>query len=86
MKTSTKLSLMASLISMSQMTTEHEYNRYGKPKHYRKSGGQIDGDTRLSEDKKKQMQGLKEFIYGNTSVWAINKKNADKKAKKLNLL
>lgn len=61
MKTSTKLSLMASLISMSQMTTEHEYHRYGKPKHYRKSGGQIDGDTSLSEDKKKQMQGLKEF-------------------------
>lgn len=86
MKTSTKLSLMASLISMSQMTTEHEYHRYGKPKHYRKSGGQIDGDTCLSEDKKKQMQGLKEFFYGEVSVWAINKKNADKKAKKLNLL
>lgn len=86
MKTSTKLSLMASLISMSQMTTEHEYHRYGKPKHYRKSGGQIDGDTHLSEDQKKQMQGLKEFFYGDVSVWAINKKNADKKAKKLNLL
>ncbi|UTF89405.1 hypothetical protein [Elizabethkingia anophelis] len=46
---------MASLISMSQMTTEHEYHRYGKPKHYRKSGGQIDGDTSLSEDKKKKV-------------------------------
>lgn len=29
-------------------------------------------------------KGLKEFIYGENSVWAINKKNADKKAKKNN--
>ena len=29
-------------------------------------------------------KGLKEFIYGENSVWAITKKNADKKAKKNN--
>lgn len=27
--------------------------------------------------------GLKEFVYGENSVWALNQKNADKKAKKL---
>ncbi len=29
--------------------------------------------------------GLKEFIYGNESIWALNKKNADKKARMNNL-
>ncbi len=31
-------------------------------------------------------QGLTEFFYGNNSLWALNKKNADKKAKKRNWL
>jgi len=30
--------------------------------------------------------GLKEFIYGETKIWALNQKNADKKAKKLGLI
>lgn len=28
-------------------------------------------------------QGLKEFFYGENSLWALNQKSADKKAKKL---
>lgn len=31
-------------------------------------------------------QGLKEFFYGSNSLWALNQKSADKKAKKLNWL
>ena len=31
-------------------------------------------------------KGLKEFFYDENSVWAINQKNADKKAKKLGYL
>ena len=31
-------------------------------------------------------KGMKQFYYGEEYVWAINQKNADKKAKKLNLV
>ena len=34
----------------------------------------------------KERQGQKQFFYGDEYVWAINQKNADKKAKKLNLI
>jgi hypothetical protein len=36
--------------------------------------------------KQYKAKGLVEFIYGSTSIWAINKKIADRKARKLNLL
>ena len=31
-------------------------------------------------------KGLKRFFYGQNSLWAINKKNADRKARSLNWL
>lgn len=36
----------------------------------------------VSPEEIAKKQGLKEFIYGENSVWALNKKNADKKAAK----
>lgn len=48
------------------------------------------------EDKKKRLaqaqieinkaNGLTEFFYGENSVWALNKRTADKKARKLNYI
>lgn len=53
-------------------------------------------ESETKEQREKRMQkaqiqrnkkrGLKEFFYGNKSLWALNQKSADKKAKKLNLL
>lgn len=37
------------------------------------------------DDTIKKSHGLKSFSYGESVVWAINKKNADRKARKLNL-
>ena len=37
-------------------------------------------------NKMNRSNGLKQFFYGEEYVWAINKKNADKKAKKFNLI
>lgn len=39
-----------------------------------------------SEIERNKANGLKEFFYGENSVWAINQKVADKKAKKQNLI
>jgi hypothetical protein len=37
-----------------------------------------------AEIERNKANGLKEFFYGENSLWALNKKSADKKAKKLN--
>ncbi len=34
-----------------------------------------------AEIERNKAKGLKEFFYGENSVWAINQKNADKKAR-----
>ena len=34
----------------------------------------------------KKSKGMNQFFYGQNSLWAINQKNADRKAKSLNLL
>ena len=40
---------------------------------------------KIFEIEKNKANGLKEFIYGNQSIWALNKKNADKKARLNNI-
>jgi hypothetical protein len=40
----------------------------------------------LIKVEQQKANGLKEFTYGENSIWAINKKNADKKARKLNYI
>lgn len=44
------------------------------------------GISNLSEEQKAIKNGLKLFEYPNGHVYALNQKNADKKAKKLNLI
>ena len=38
------------------------------------------GNPEPTDADRNKMKGLKEFYYGENSVWAINQKNADKKA------
>ncbi|MFA5300882.1 MAG: hypothetical protein WC389_22045 [Lutibacter sp.] len=38
------------------------------------------------EDEFNRTKGLKKFFYGENSLWAINQKNADRKARSLNWL
>lgn len=43
--------------------------------------------SRNAKIRNAKAQGLTEFFYGeNKSLWALNKKNADRKARKLNWL
>lgn len=39
-----------------------------------------------AEIERYKSQGLTEFFYGENSLWALNKKSADKKARKRNWL
>ena len=47
------------------------------------SGVEFRGVTNLSEEQKAIKNGLKRFKYPNGCVYALNQKNADRKAKKL---
>lgn len=44
------------------------------------------GNPEPTDAERNRMKGLKEFHYGENNIWAINQKNADKKAKKLGYL
>lgn len=48
----------------------------------------LSGETKtgLTEDELAPSKGLKKFFFGENYVWAINEKNANRKAKKLNYL
>jgi len=55
--------------------------------HYKRGFKRVKEDSSASfnlidEEKRNKRKGLKPFIYGNKTIYAINKKNADKKAKK----
>lgn len=77
------LGLMASILA----TTENEYFKYGKPKHtIKNSNPESNISGKLTEEQKKEKSGLKKFVFGEHIIWAINQKNADKKARKLGLI
>ena len=40
----------------------------------------------LTEDEIAESKGLKKFFYGENYVWALNKKNADRKAKRVGFI
>lgn len=77
---------LGSLLSMyTAMAISNDFKRFDD----------FDGDdkVRLTEEEKielrkrqertiKEAKGLHEFIYGDNIVWALNQKNADKKAKR----
>lgn len=73
MKSSSKLGLLAAMGAMALMGTQAE--EMPVRKRFQRS---------ISELNKRK--GLKEFFYGENSIWAINQKNADKKARLNNLI
>ena len=74
-------------IALLLATTENEYVKYVMHKKYREYDVEPDqkiiGNSKKTEKEKAEMNGLKEFDFNGNKVYALNKKNADKKAKKL---
>jgi hypothetical protein len=83
MKSMLALSLMFASMSMANHNRSSKIREEYLPKQ-------------TEEEKKRRLKsidvkinkarGLTEFFYGDNSLWAINQKNADKKAKKNNWL
>lgn len=75
------LSMMAMASAFSQQGFGPE--GYGHSSHVRKpTEAEIEARKREADKNRNRKNGLTEFFYGDNSVWAINKKTADKKAAK----
>ena len=82
MSMKSKLGMLSMFAAMATMVTEtpHEMREYREqPKE-----SEEERKRRLakSEIERYKAQGLTEFFYGENSLWALNQKSADKKARK----
>ena len=75
-----KLHMLGLLGAMAMMGSEmpHQEREYVKPKE---TDEQRKRRIAKAEIERAKANGLKEFFYGENSVWAINQKNADRKAR-----
>lgn len=76
-----KLGMISMFAALAMMGTENTYGmrEYQEPKESEK-----ERKRRLAKSKieRYKSQGLTEFFYGEHSLWALNRKSADKKARK----
>jgi hypothetical protein len=80
------MSKMKNILAMTSMFAALAMTGQESPRHRER-----DEPKETDEEKKRRLakaeiernkaNGLKEFFYGRESVWAINQKNADKKAR-----
>lgn len=84
MKKSSLLFSMFAMTSIASIANEsnNEYLGNQKKSPKKQDPVEIEKQKKITEDKICKCNGLKEFFYGNNSIWASNKKVADKKAKK----
>ena len=75
-----KLGMMSMFAALAMMGTEttHRHREYTEPKESEEERKRRIAKAEIERNK---ANGLKEFFYGENSVWAINQKNADKKAR-----
>lgn len=74
MKSRSKLGLIAAIAAIAGMGVESPLEPVRK-KRIQRSLAELNS-----------RRGMKEFFYGENSIWAINQKNADRKAKLNNLI
>ena len=76
-----KLGMLSMFTAMAMMSTEtsNKMHEYREPKE-----SEEERKRRLAkfEIERYKAQGLTEFFYGENSLWALNQKSANKKARK----
>jgi hypothetical protein len=84
MSIKSKLGIMSMFASLAMMGTEMPNGQ----KNYGEKETDEEKKQRLAkaEIERNKANGLKEFFYGENSLWALNQKSADKKARKKNWL
>ena len=73
--------IMSMLAALAMYGTE---TPHGMRKHIEPKESEEERKRRLAkaEIERNKANGLKEFFYGENSLWALNQKSADKKARK----
>ena len=81
------LGLLRTFTAIAAMSSELEYSKYGRTTKRDNNDDRVrKNESIFSEEEKKSKDGLKKFNYNGVDVYAINQKNADKKARKLGLI
>lgn len=77
-----KLGLLTAMAGLAAMDSySYGGGRNGLPEHV-----ELRGNSSMTDEEKAKANGLKKFTYGSNHVFALNKRSADKKAKKLGYL
>lgn len=80
-----KLNSLGLIAAFSMMGAGLEHENHN-PVKSKKTDEQSKDIISRAEKKRNKKNGLTEFFYGTNSVWAINQKTADNKARKKNWL
>lgn len=80
-----KLALYAGILGMMAYGSSGKKSQYEEIKE-KESEDKNRRKAKKAEVERNKANGLKEFFYGENSLWALNQKTADKKAKKLDWL
>ncbi len=83
MSMKSKLGMMSMFAAMAMMGADNRGSQFVEPPE---TDEERERRLKKAEIERNKTNGLKEFKYGENSIWAINQKNADKKARKNNWL
>ena len=82
-----KLSTLGVLATLSAMSSSYNYiNENLSDEERKERGKEMMKKNYKSEKEITEAKGLKEFDYNGVKIYALNQKNADKKAKKQGLI
>ena len=83
-----KLNSILAAYALAAMTMSDDLGSNDQEKRIKPKETEEERKVRLveAEIKRYKAQGLTEFFYGENSLWALNKKSADKKARQRNWL
>lgn len=79
MKSMLGMYALAAMAMSGDLVSNNPRERYIEPKDNDEEKKQMLAKAEIERNK---ANGLKEFFYGENSVWSINQKNADRKARR----
>ena len=80
-----KMKSMLALTTVAAMAAAHDTGHsFARRNSFPESPEEREERFKKAQAESNKAKGLTEFFYGNNSLWALNQKSADKKARKLN--
>ena len=86
MKKSTVAGIMGAYLAMGMLSQDYYSQNEDNERYGEISKAANEYDRKQKDELMKIRSGLKKFVYGDVEIWALNKKNADRKARKQKLV